>query len=193
MKKYAIIVAAAGFLMSFTGKDQPNNWNLDKAHAKLGFSVTHMMISDVDGNFKNVEAKITASSLDFSNAIVELTADVNSINTDNERRDQHLKGADFFDAAKYPKLTFKSKTFKKVADKKYIVTGDLTLHGVTKTVTLDATLRGTTVHPYSKKNVAGFKVTGTIKRSDFGVGTATPDGIVSDEVTLAANAEFVQE
>lgn len=167
-------------------------WNLDKSHAKLGFSVTHLLVSDVDGSFKNFDVKVTSSKEDFSDAVIELTADVNSVNTDNEQRDTHLKSADFFDASKYSTLTFKSKSIKKVGDKKYKVTGDLTLHGITKQVELDVTLNGTTVHPYNKKTVAGFKITSTIKRSDFKVGDGTPNAVVSDEVTLTSNIEIVK-
>jgi polyisoprenoid-binding protein YceI len=189
MKKIILSVVAS-VLVSATFAQ---TWSLDKAHSKLGFGVTHLMISDVEGAFRTFDAKITSSKDDFSDASVELTADVNSIDTDNEQRDNHLKNPDFFDAAKYGTLTFRSKSFKKVADKKYKITGDLTLHGVTKPVELEATLKGTTVHPYTKKTVGGFKVTGTIKRSDFGVGAATPTAAVSDEVTITANTEFVKD
>ena len=126
-------------------------------------------------------------------AYYPLTADVNTIDTDNEQRDGHLKNADFFDAAKFPSLTFKSTSIKKVADKKFKLVGDLTLHGVTKSVTLDLTLGGTGVHPYTKKTIAGFKATGTLKRSDFGIGAGTPSSAVSDEVELTANGEFSKD
>ena len=168
-------------------------WSLDKSHAKLGFSVTHLLVSDVDGSFKNFDVKVVSSKEDFSDAVITLTADVNSVNTDNDQRDAHLKGPDFFDAAKYGTLTFKSTSVKKVGDKKYKVTGDLTLHGVTKQVTLDVTLNGTAVHPYNKKTVAGFKITSTIKRSDFGIGASTPGAVVSDEVTLTSNVEITKD
>lgn len=168
-------------------------WSLDKAHSKLGFSVTHLMVSTVDGSFKTVDAKITSSKADFSDAAFELTADVNTIDTDNEQRDGHLKNPDYFDAAKFPTLTFKSTSIKKVADKKYKLTGNLTLHGVTKPVTLDLTLGGTGEHPYTKKTIAGFKATGTLKRSDFGIGAGTPGTVVSDEVELTANGEFSKD
>ncbi|GAB3931769.1 YceI family protein [Larkinella terrae] len=165
-------------------------WKLDKAHAKVGFTVTHLLVSEVDGNFKTFDATLTSSKPDFSDAVVELTADVNSIDTDNERRDSDLKSDKFFDAAKFPTLTFKSKTFQKVEGKKYKVTGDLTMHGVTKPVTLDVTLNGPIQHPMSKKDVAGFKITGEIKRSDFGIGPNMTTAVVSDEIALRANAEF---
>ena len=169
-------------------------WTADKAHAKVGFTVTHLLLSEVDGNFKLYDAKITASKADLSDAVLEMTADVNSINTDNDRRDGHLKGPDFFDAAKYPTLTFKSTSFKKVDGKNYKVTGDLTMHGVTKPVTLDAVLTGpvTMDSPRGKQEKAGLKLTGTIKRSDFSLGT-TPVAVVSDEVELKANGEFVKQ
>ncbi|KAA2241477.1 polyisoprenoid-binding protein [Chitinophaga agrisoli] len=190
MKKTALLFAVCTIL-SVAGFAQ-STWTADPNHSKLGFTVTHMMISDVDGIFSSFKSTITSAKDDFSDAVVELTADANSVNTDNEKRDAHLKSEDFFDAAKFSTLTFKSKSFKKVGEKKYKVTGDLTLHGVTKTVTLDATLRGITENPMSKKPTAGFKVTGTIKRSDFAFGSKFPSGMLSDEVTITANTEFVK-
>jgi polyisoprenoid-binding protein YceI len=189
MKRNVLVVV----LLVLASSSFAQKWTLDQAHSKLGFSITHLMVSSVDGNFKSFDASISSSKDDFSDASVELTADVNTIDTDNEKRDAHLKAADFFDASKFPTLTFKSSTFKKVADKKYKMTGNLTLHGVTKPVELDVTFNGTAVHPYTKKTIAGFKVTGTIKRSDFVVGSDTPGAVVSDEVAIEANAEFVKE
>lgn len=186
MKK--VVIFSALLLASMAAFSQ--TWTVDKAHAKAGFSVTHMMISDVDGNFKNFDAKITSAKDDFSDAAVEFTADVNSINTDNERRDGHLKGADFFDAAKFGTITFKSKSISKVEGKKYKLVGDLTMHGVTKPVTLDLTLNGTGVNR-DKKKIAGFKATGELKRTDFGVGSV-PAAVVSDEIGLRLVGEFVQ-
>jgi polyisoprenoid-binding protein YceI len=188
MKK---IVLFTFFLMSITvvfGQ----TWSLDKSHAKLGFSVKHLLISNVEGNFKSFDATITSEKDDFSDAIIELTADVNSINTDNEQRDDHLKGPDFFDAPNHSTLTFKSKTFKKIADKQYKLTGDLTLHGVTRPMELDVTFNGTAVHPYTKKTLAGFKVAGVLKRSDFGIGNSTPGAVVSNEVEISTNVEFIK-
>ena len=189
MKK-TIIVAAAALLVSTAGFSQ--TWAWDKAHSQLNFGITHLGINEVDGSFSTVEATLTSSKDDFSDASVELTADVNSINTGVEQRNNHLKSADFFDAAKYGTLTFKSTSFKKLSGKNYQVTGDLTFHGVTKSVVLNAVLNGTAVNPQSKKTVAGFKVTGTIKRTDFGIATGFPSSMLSDEVTLSANAEFVK-
>lgn len=192
MKKIATItiVAATALLLSFKTADNAT-WSLDKAHAKLGFTITHLMVSDVEGWFKTFDAKVTSSKDDFSDAIAEMTADVNSINTDNEQRDKHLKSPDFFDAVKYPAITFISKTFKKVDDKNYKVTGDLTMHGITKTVELDAVCR-VGANPMSKKTIAGFKITGTIKRSEFGIGALMTSAMLGDEVSIVANAEFIK-
>lgn len=190
MKKlFVLLFAATAAFTSFTASAQ--TWTADKAHSKLGFSITHMMVSDVEGAFRTFESTIVSSKADFSDAVINLSADINSVNTDDDKRDGHLKSADFFDAEKYPKLTFKSTSVKKVAAGKYKVAGQLTLHGVTKAVVLDAVLRGTTVNQ-AKKTVAGFKVTGTIKRADFALGAKYPNAMLSDEIALNANTEFVQ-
>lgn len=189
--KSTIITAAFITLFATAGFSQ--TWNWDKAHSQLNFGITHMGISEIDGSFGSVTAKITSSKDDLTDAVVELSADVSSINTGNDQRNNHLKSPDFFDAAKYPTLTFKSTSFKKLDGKNYEVTGDLSLHGVTKPVVLHATLNGTTTNPMNKKLVSGFKVTGTIKRSDFGIATGFPAGAISDEVALNANAEFIKD
>lgn len=169
------------------------NWNLDKAHAKLGFHVTHMLISDVDGYFRTFDVKLTAAKEDFTDAKIELTAETKSIWTDNDKRDEHLRNADFFNVEKNPTLTFTSRSFKKIEGKKYQLIGDLTMNGVTKIVFLDVIYNGTINHPYMNKPVAGFKITGTVKRSDFGVGTSFAAQTISDEIEINANAEFIKE
>ncbi len=167
------------------------NWTLDKAHSNLGFTVTHMMLSEVDGKFHNFDVKMTSMKDDFTDAQIDLTADVSSINTNQEKRDGHLKSADFFDAAKYPTLAFKSKSISKVSGNKYKVMGDLTMHGVTKPVTLDAVLKGPVTNPQNKKTLAGFIVTGEVKRADFTLGTI-PTAVVGDEITIRASGELVK-
>lgn len=190
MKK-VILSSAALLLLATAGFSQ--TWNWDKAHSQLNFGITHMGISEIDGTFSDVTAKLTSTKDDLSDATVELSADVNSISTGNDQRNNHLKSPDFFDAAKYGTLTFKSTSFKKTSDKSYDVAGNLTLHGVTKPVVLKAVFNGTVVNPMSKKTVGGFKVTGTIKRTDFGIATGFPATMLSDEVALNANAEFVKD
>ena len=193
MKKQILIatIAISAIFFSFTVVTT-TSWSFDKSHAKLGFSVTHLMISDVEGSFKNATATLTTTKEDFTDAVVEMTAEASSINTDHEKRDAHLKSADFFDVAQFPTLTFKSTSFKKTKTANtYVVKGNLTMHGITKPVTLTAVAK-TGIHPMNKKTVAGFKITGTLKRSDFGIGGGTPTAIVSDEVLINANAEFVK-
>ena len=188
----SIVFSVAVLLTSVAAYAQ--TWTVDKAHAKVGFTVTHLMLSEVDGNFKTFDAKFTATKPDLSDAVIDFTADVNSINTENERRDGHLKSPDFFDAAKYPTLTFKSTSFQKVEGKKYKLMGNLTMHGVTKPVTLDAVLTGpvTMENPRGKQEKAGLKINGTLKRSDFGIGSSST-AVVSEEVELKAAGEFVKQ
>jgi polyisoprenoid-binding protein YceI len=191
MKKVYMILAVLAISLSAFKTIPPATWSFDPAHSKLGFSISYLMVSDVEGSFQIKEATITTPKEDFTDASVTLVADVNTVSTENEKRDEHLKNPDFFDAAKFPTLTFKSTSFKKVSDKKYEVTGDLTLHGVTKPVTLEA-VATVSYHPYMKKDVAGFRVTGVVKRSDFGISTGTPTTMLSDEVTLDANVVFAK-
>jgi polyisoprenoid-binding protein YceI len=186
MKKLNILFVLVAFASTAMAQ---TTWSLDKAHSKLGFGVSHLVVSEVDGVFTSFDLKITSAKDDFQDAVVELTADAASVNTSQEDRDKHLKNADFFDVEKYPTITFKSKSFKKTSGKNYKIVGDLTLHGVTKEVTLDAIFNGTAVHPYNKKTLAAFKVTGTFKRSDFAFGAGTPAAVVGDEVTLDAKIE----
>jgi len=193
MKKQILLatIAISAVLFSFTPGAE-TVWNYDTNHAKVGFVVTHMMVSDVEGYFKKASATLTSTKADFTDAKVELTADAASIFTDNEKRDAHLQSPDFFDAAKFPTVTFKSNSFKKAKTANtYVVKGNLTMHGVTKPVTLTAVAR-TGVNPMSKKPMVGFKISGTLKRSDFAIGSSIPGAIVSDEVTINANAEFNQ-
>ena len=193
MKKITLFAALAitTVLSAFTVVTS-TNWTYDNNHAKVGFTVTHMLVSDVEGSFKKATATLTTTKADFTDAVVELTAEAGSISTDNEKRDAHLQSADFFDVAQFPTLTFKSTSFKKTkTPNTYVVKGNLTMHGVTKPVTLSA-LAKTGTNPMSKKTIAGFKITGQLKRSDFGIGGGTPSAIVSDEVLIDANAEFIQ-
>ena len=181
----------SSLLLSFTTV-APSTWQLDHAHSGLRFSISHLTISEVEGSVKITEAKINAAKEDFSDAVVTLTADLNTIDTDNADRDAHLKNADFFDVTKYPTITFKSTSFKKVGERKYKVNGDLTMHGVTKAIELDA-VAAIGTNPMSKKTVAGFKVSGTVKRSDFGIAPSTPSAMLGDEVSIVANTEFAKD
>jgi polyisoprenoid-binding protein YceI len=188
MKKITLL--AAFLLVNITLFAQ-TKWTVDKNHAKIGFTVTHMLLSEVDGNFKKFDASVVASKPDFTDAVFEITIDAASVSTDNEYRDKDVKSDHFFDVEKYPAITFKSTSISKIDAKNYKVTGNLTMHGVTKPVTLDLILNGVGTSMMTHKPVAGFKVTGTINRTDFGVGTA-PAAIVSESIELRANGEFGQ-
>lgn len=190
MKRLSVVIAAFVMLSAFSYVTY--TWTNDDAHSQVQFTVTHLGIADVSGTFNDFDAKITGSKADFSDAVFEFSAKVNSIDTRVEARDNHLKSADFFDAAKYPEILFKSTALKKAGKNKYKVTGDLTIHGVTKKVTLDLHYRGSTVNAMNKKETAGFQVTGTIKRSDFDLGNGFPPPMISNEVRIKADGEFVQ-
>jgi polyisoprenoid-binding protein YceI len=188
MKKITFITS---FLLLSFGVFAQNSWKADSYHSKLGFTVTHLGIADVPGNFNDYDVTITSTKPDFSDAVVELTAQVASIDTRIEPRDKHLKSADFFDAEKYSTMTFKSTSIKKAGNNKYNLSGNLTLHGVTKPVTVTMLYRGTTANPNANgAPVAGIQITGTIKRSDFEVGTKFPAPMISDEVQIKADGEF---
>lgn len=187
MKK--LILICGSVVLSYASSFA-QTWTSDRAHSKLGFSITHMKISEVDGLFKNFEVKVTSAKPDFTDAVIELSADVNSVNTDNDMRDKHITGEDYFDAAKYPTLNFKSTSIKKVKGNTYTVNGNLTMHGVTKPVVFSATLNGVGENPMSKKTVAGFKINGVIKRADFKVGEES--AMLGNEVTLSSNLELVK-
>lgn len=190
MKKFTIIFSAFLVLSAFTTAVTP--WQNDDPHSQLGFTVTHLGISDVSGTFNDFDVTVNSTKPDFSDASFELTAKVASVDTRVEARDNHLKSADFFDAEKYSTLSFKSTSLKKAGKNAYKLTGDLTLHGVTRPVTMDLLYKGTVANPMSKKQTAGFQLTGTIKRSDFGIGDKFPAAMISDEVRIKADGEFVQ-
>jgi polyisoprenoid-binding protein YceI len=189
MKKIFILLASA-FL--YTAASAQTTWNVDKAHSNVKFTITHLMVSDVVGLFKTYDATITASKPDFSDAKVQVEIQTASVTTDNDQRDKHITSPDFFDVAQYPTLTFTSTGITKTSDKHYKLTGNLTLHGVTKPATFDLWYRGTITNPMSKADDAGFQLTGTIKRSDFAFGSKFPSAMLSDEITIKANGEFAK-
>jgi len=166
-------------------------WKLDAAHSKIGFVVTHMAVSEVEGNFKQFEGAINAKSDDFSGAEVTFNAKTASIDTDNERRDGHLKSPDFFDAEKYPDITFKGTLTK--SGTKYLLKGDFTMHGVTKPVQFDVTYGGTMNSNDKGGKKAGFKLSGEIDRKDYGLtwDKTAPGGelVVSDKVQIVCRIE----
>ncbi len=169
MKKLKTLAA---FVTLSMGVNAQSNWNVDASHSKLGFAVTHMMVSETEGKFKIYEGKVTSvkPGADFTDAKIDFSIEVSSINTDDEKREGHLKSPDFFDVEKYPKITFVSKSMKAGKIKgTYTLLGDLTMHGVTKPITLTAIGASRIVKdPYGMERYA-FKVTGALNRKDFGL------------------------
>jgi polyisoprenoid-binding protein YceI len=141
-------------------------WTIDKAHSKVQFAVTHLIISEVNGLFKSFDGSIEASNSDFTDAKINFTVNVASINTENDGRDKHLKSDDFFNADKFPSITFKGKSLKKIDDKNYKLTGDFTIRDVTKEITLDVVYNGSIKDPWGNTK-AGFKILGEINRFDY--------------------------
>jgi polyisoprenoid-binding protein YceI len=167
-------------------------WNLDKVHSSLRFTVTHMVVSEAEGTFKNWNGTLEHTKDDFSDAKVNFTAEVASINTDNENRDKHLKSDDFFNAEKYPEIKFVSTSFVPAGDKKYKLNGNLTIRDVTKPVVFDVTYGGVIKTPRGSKS--GFKANTTINRFDYNLkwDRATEAGslVVSKEVDIVVKLEF---
>ena len=177
-----------------------HEWSLDPEHTEIGFSVRHMMVSDVHGDFAKYSAVINVDDKDVTKSTVTMDIDASSINTRSEKRDTHLKSAEFFDVAKFPKVTFKSTKIEKGADDKHLkVTGDLTIHGVTKPAVLDVELSDDWTDPkeWGGNTHKGVKATGKINRKDFGLNwqkALDKGGVVAgDEVTLLINAELVKK
>jgi polyisoprenoid-binding protein YceI len=193
MKHLSLLATAvlAFVLTSFTILTS-NNWSADSGHSHLGFTLKHLNIADFHGSFNTWEGTITSSKPDLSDAVVDFSGDINSIYTGNSARDNHLTSADFFDAEKYPKFTFKSTSFKKSGKNEYTVTGNLSFHGVTKEITLKAVNTGNAENPQDKTPLTGFKVSGTFNRLDYGISPDTPEMFLGTEVTLVADIEFAQ-
>ena len=184
----ALLLMATSFTLLAQG-----TYLSDPAHSKLGFTITHLGIADVPGHFDKFEVKVVTTKPDFSDAVVEMSADVNTINTRITPRDNHLKSADFFEVEKFPSLSFKSKGIKKQSDDKYELTGDLTIKGITRPVKVLMWYRGSVQKKEGDKLTAGLQFTATIKRSDFEVGVKFPAPMLSDEVILKGDGEFLQQ
>jgi polyisoprenoid-binding protein YceI len=176
-----------------TGSYSQETWVVDNVHSNVKFMVTHLVISEVEGTFKSFIGTMQSSKPDFTDAKIDFSVDVSSISTDNDTRDKHLKSDDFFSADKFPKMTFKSLAFKKISDKKYELTGNLTIRDVTKTVKFDVTYGGTVKDGYGNTK-AGFRAAATINRFDYGLkwDSLTESGgmVVGPDVDIVLNLEF---
>ena len=171
-------------------------WTVDKSHSKVGFSVNHLVITDVDGYFKDYDAQITTEGDDFSKTQIDFTIKTNSIFTDNKDRDNHLRSDDFFNAEKYPDMIFKGKSMKEIGDKKYKLIGDFTIRDVTKQIVLDVTYNGTVKDPWGNTK-SGFKVTGEIDRFDYNLkwnkAIETGSLVVGKEVELVIDLQLIKK
>jgi polyisoprenoid-binding protein YceI len=170
-------------------------WSLDPSHSELQFKVKHLVISTVTGSFKNFDASLQSNGEDFSGASVSLQADIASIDTGNSQRDEHLRSADFFDASNFPTMTFEASSLRKIDTENYELSGNLSIRGVSKPVQLNAIYGGAMKDPWGNDRV-GFEVSGKINRKDFGLTwsavTETGGLVVSDEVKIIANVEFIK-
>jgi polyisoprenoid-binding protein YceI len=190
MKKLNTLVVAmlvAGASMAQT------NWTIDKVHSKVGFSARHLVVSEVEGSFKDYDAKITSTADDFAGSTIEFTAKTASVFTDNEKRDGHLKSDDFFNAEKFPELKFTGTLVKE--NGKYVLKGNLTIRDVTKPVTLEVAYGGR-VKAFGGER-AGFKITGKINRKEYGLkfnGTLEGGGlVVSEEIEINVKVEVSKQ
>lgn len=171
-------------------------WAIDPTHSEISFKVRHLVISTVTGYFREFSGGIEQDGEGFEGSEAYFTAKIDSIDTNQKDRDNHLKSDDFFNAEQYPELTFKSTSFTKVADDKYKVVGDLTIRDVTKQVELEADFLGEAADPYGNHK-AGFEINGTISRKDFNLkwNAVTEAGkvVVSDDVRLHLNVQVVKQ
>jgi polyisoprenoid-binding protein YceI len=167
-------------------------WTLDKVHSNVKFAITHLVVSEVEGTFKLFDGSMENTKGDFSDAKISFNVDVNSINTDNDYRDKHLKSDDFFNAEKYPSMQFVSTSFTPAGGNKYKLAGNLTIRDVTRPVTFDVTYGGTITAMGGER--VGFKAKTTINRFDYNLkwnkATETGGLVVSKEVEIAVNAEL---
>lgn len=170
-------------------------WVLDPTHSEIQFKVKHLVISTVTGTFKSFEGEFSTQKEDFTDAAIDFSIAADSIDTNQADRDSHLKSADFFDAEKYPKISFKSTSFTKNGDD-YKLVGDLTIKDVTKPITFDVEFGGTAVDPYNNEK-AGFEVTGKINRKEYGLtwSAVTEAGaiVVGEDIKLSVNVQFIKQ
>jgi len=171
-------------------------WVIDPMHSEVQFKVKHLVISTVSGFFKSFEGELDTVNDDFEDSEISFALNIDSIDTNQSQRDEHLKSAEFFDAAQYPQITFKSTSFKKTDDDEFELLGNLTVKGVTKPVKLSAEYGGSTNDFYGNTK-AGFEVSGKINRKDFGL---TWDGIteagsvvVGEDIKLLINVQFAKQ
>jgi polyisoprenoid-binding protein YceI len=171
-------------------------WALDGAHSEIGFKIKHLMITTVSGKFNKFEGTVDTDGDDFSTARINFSAEVGSVNTNNDQRDGHLKSAEFFDSEKYPLLTFNHAKLQPVKENKYTLQGDLNLHGATKPVTLDVEFEGVAKDPWGNTK-AGFTITGKVNRKDWDLNWNAPletgGVLLGEEVKIEIHAQLTRQ
>jgi len=171
-------------------------WTMDPTHSEVQFKVRHLMISNVTGNFPKFDVQVETEDLDFMTAKAKFTAETSAVTTNNEQRDQHLRSADFFDAAKYPVLSFVATKYEKVDNDSYELFGDLTIRDITKNIKLDVEFGGVITDPWGN-NRAGFSINGKVNRKDFGLvwNAVTEAGgfVVGDEAKIHVEVELIRQ
>lgn len=186
MKKISLL--SLGILM-ISHMALAQTYTIDKYHTRVGFSANHFGISQVEGNFKIFDASMVSKRKDFTDAVISFTAQVASISTDVEYRDNDLKGREYFDAVKYPEISFKSIAFKRINAKDYVLIGNLTIHGISRQMAFSVRYNGTAITAMKQPTV-GFTITGSVNRLDFGLGGDPLKTGVGNKVALTANTEF---
>jgi polyisoprenoid-binding protein YceI len=191
---FALTLVGAALLADLAAAET-TEWTLDGSHSRVGFSVSHMVVSSVSGRFKHVTGKVELDEANLTQSRVDVTIHADSIDTDDAKRDEHLKSPDFFDVKKFPTLRFTSTNIAKAGGKKYKLKGDLTIHGVVKETALDAVISDPIKNPWGKQ-VRAVRLTGKVKRSDFGLKwnkTLDAGGVlVGDEVTIDIQVEITK-
>ncbi|MFN7986003.1 MAG: YceI family protein [Thermoanaerobaculia bacterium] len=196
MKKNLLSLALAAALGAAALPALAETWTADTAHSSVGFAVRHMMVSNVKGSFDKFTASVDGDPADPASARISAKIEVASVNTREPKRDDHLRSGDFFDAAKFPEMTFASTKVEKVSANRAKVTGNLSLRGVTKPVVLDVEYTAPVKNPWGK-TVVGATATGKVNRQDFGVSwSKSLDGggvVVGDEVTIQLELELIRQ
>jgi polyisoprenoid-binding protein YceI len=197
MKMIKILALTTMGALGITATANAGTWELDPAHSGIEFSVRHMMVSTVKGRFEKIKGTVDLDDKDVTKSTVEVTIDLSSVNTNEPKRDTHLKSPDFFDTAKFPSATFKSTKVQKAGKNKLKVTGDLSLHGVTKPVVLEVEGPTDAFKTPFGTTVRGVHATAKIDRKDFGIGwnKVLDNGgvVVGNEVSLDLNAELTEK
>jgi polyisoprenoid-binding protein YceI len=196
MKYKVLAVAAVGFLLTLQPAMAQNSWNIDASHSSVQFQVRHLMISNVRGEFGEMSGQIQFDGEDCSTVEADVVIQVASIDTREAKRDEHLRSADFFDAASYPTITFKSKRVEDVNDKNFKLVGDLTMRGVTKEITLDVEATPVIKGMRGEARV-GAHATARLNRQDYGIkwNRALDAGgvVVSNEVRITLDLELIRQ